>query len=156
MTAMRGSPLPSGSGLSADPARLAAHVAVALGNHLDRMRKDHQAVPSGLEELAALCRAWARGNASTTAAPPAVARQVLTVAEAAGALSVSESTVKRLIASGDLAAVSIGGSRRVPVTAITAYLDRLTGSGRVTPGHAGSELARLAVPVDGAEHGQGQ
>lgn len=116
------------------------------------MRRDQQPVPFGLEEFAALCRAWARG-AAPTASPPAVARQVLTVAEAAEALHVSESTVKRLIASGDLAAVSIGGSRRVRVTAIKDYLDRLTGSERVTAGQDGSNLASVAATVDRAEHG---
>jgi excisionase family DNA binding protein len=50
---------------------------------------------------------------------------LLTVPQVAKALSLSRSTVYDLIASGDLAAVKIGGARRIPAAAVQALVDRL-------------------------------
>jgi excisionase family DNA binding protein len=46
----------------------------------------------------------------------------LTVAEVAGLMRVSKMTVYRLVHSGDLAAVRVGRSFRVPEHAVHAYL----------------------------------
>ena len=46
----------------------------------------------------------------------------LTIAEAAHWLGVSVSTVKRLIAKGELVAVRIGGRRKIPNTSLMSYV----------------------------------
>lgn len=56
---------------------------------------------------------------------PLPPRRLLTLDEAAGALSVSRRTVERLIRSGDLHTVQIGRARRIPVTAVDTYLEHL-------------------------------
>lgn len=45
--------------------------------------------------------------------------------QVAEALSISPAAVYRLIRSGELESVQIGGSRRVPADALRAFLDRL-------------------------------
>lgn len=50
--------------------------------------------------------------------------------EAAEALSVSRSKLYELLASGALGSVRIGGSRRIPVRELLAYIDRLAGRER--------------------------
>ncbi|PKW13917.1 helix-turn-helix domain-containing protein [Saccharopolyspora spinosa] len=52
-------------------------------------------------------------------------RELLTVEAAARRLSVSRTTMFRLLKSGDVASVRIGHARRVPAEAITAYVKRL-------------------------------
>ncbi len=54
---------------------------------------------------------------------------MLTVDEAAQRLRVGRSTLFRLIATGDLASVKIGKSRRVPVAALDAFVARLIADG---------------------------
>jgi excisionase family DNA binding protein len=53
---------------------------------------------------------------------------LLTVGEAAAALSLSRTAVYELMRTGDLGSVQIGVRRRVPMTAIDAYVARLTGA----------------------------
>lgn len=53
-------------------------------------------------------------------------RLLLTVSEAAEALAISRAKLYQLIASGAIVSVRIDGSRRVPVTALTDYIKRLT------------------------------
>lgn len=48
----------------------------------------------------------------------------LTVAEVAAAMRVSKMTVYRLVHAGDLPAVRVGRSFRVPEVAVHEYLDR--------------------------------
>ncbi|CAL99815.1 helix-turn-helix domain-containing protein [Saccharopolyspora erythraea] len=52
-------------------------------------------------------------------------RLLLTVEQAARRLSVGRTTMFKLIKSGDVDSVRIGHARRVPVEALTAYIDRL-------------------------------
>lgn len=52
---------------------------------------------------------------------------LLRVEEVAELLDVGRTTVYALIKCGDLHSVKIGGSRRVPSTALQNYLDRLSG-----------------------------
>lgn len=51
---------------------------------------------------------------------------LLTTAETARALSVGRNRVYELIYSGRLVSVKIGGSRRIPAWAVTAYVESLT------------------------------
>jgi len=51
---------------------------------------------------------------------------LISVEQAAEILSLSRSTVQRLMSSGHLASVKIGGSRRIPADAITEYVAQLT------------------------------
>lgn len=62
-------------------------------------------------------------DAAQQAGPPA--RRLVTVMVAAHLLSMGRSKTYALIASGDLEAVHIGRSRRVPVDAIDDYIARL-------------------------------
>lgn len=55
-------------------------------------------------------------------APPAVAPEAVDVDEAARLMSVSPSTAKRLVDSGELPSLLIGRLRRVRVEAIREYL----------------------------------
>lgn len=45
--------------------------------------------------------------------------------EAAQALAISRSKLYELLASGDVAAIRIDGSRRIPLTALEEYVSRL-------------------------------
>ena len=54
---------------------------------------------------------------------------LLTVEAAAEALGVGRSTVYRLLATGELASVQVGTSRRVPVVALDAYVSDLQAAG---------------------------
>jgi len=54
----------------------------------------------------------------TDAAP----RLLLTVPEAATALAISRSKLYQLLATGAISSIRIDGSRRVPVTALQAYI----------------------------------
>lgn len=50
---------------------------------------------------------------------------LLTPERAAERLDVSRTTVYELLKSGDLASVKIGRARRIPVAALSEYVDRL-------------------------------
>jgi excisionase family DNA binding protein len=50
---------------------------------------------------------------------------VMDVPEAAARIGLSESKVKRLIAAGEIASISMGRRRKVPVAAVEDYLRRL-------------------------------
>ena len=64
--------------------------------------------------------------ASPPASPPTGAMLVLalTLAEAARALSVSESTLRRLTARGEIPSFKIAGATRWSVAALAAYVER--------------------------------
>jgi excisionase family DNA binding protein len=54
-----------------------------------------------------------------------VTKLLLTVPEAAKSLGISRSKLYQLIAAGTIRSIRIDGSRRVPVTALTSYVDHL-------------------------------
>lgn len=58
---------------------------------------------------------------------------LLTIVEAARLLAVGRTTVYELIERGELRAVHIGRSCRVPVVAVTDYVERLLAIEVVTP-----------------------
>lgn len=57
---------------------------------------------------------------------PAERPVLYTVADAARLLALSTSKVHKLVATGELGSVRIGAARRIPASAIDAYLSRLT------------------------------
>ena len=52
-------------------------------------------------------------------------KQLLTVGEAAVSMGIGRSLIYAKVMSGELASIRIGRSRRVPVAAITAFIERL-------------------------------
>ena len=52
-------------------------------------------------------------------------RALVSIPEAGEALHLGETKVKELVSRGELLSVKIGKSRRIPATAIQAYIDRL-------------------------------
>jgi excisionase family DNA binding protein len=50
---------------------------------------------------------------------------LLTVKESAKRLSLARSTLYELVLTGEIASIKIGRSRRIPLDALTAYVDRL-------------------------------
>ena len=52
-------------------------------------------------------------------------RLLLTVPEAAETLTISRSKLYELLASGAISSIRIDGSRRIPLTALEAYVSRL-------------------------------
>jgi excisionase family DNA binding protein len=59
-------------------------------------------------------------------------RLLLTVPEAAEALAISRSKLYELLASGAVDSIRIDGSRRIPLTALEAYISRPPVSIRVS------------------------
>lgn len=62
----------------------------------------------------------------TPAGPPRAPRVMLTVEQAAAALSIGRTTTYALIKSGELRSLTIGRLRRIPLDEIEAYTARLT------------------------------
>jgi excisionase family DNA binding protein len=54
-----------------------------------------------------------------------VERALLSIPEAGEALHLGETKVKELVARGELLSVKIGKSRRIPATAVQAFVERL-------------------------------
>lgn len=118
--------------------RLAGHVATALRAHRNWLRGMGILAPEGLAELETVCVSRARaGQVGTPLADlwrvaddRVVAARLLTYADCADALALSERTVKRLVAKGELPAVRIGpGTSRVRVTDLDAFVAALTTEG---------------------------
>ncbi|MCC8247410.1 helix-turn-helix domain-containing protein [Saccharothrix luteola] len=61
-----------------------------------------------------------------TTQPTTPARHLLSVEDAARALSIGRTTMFNLIKTGEIASVQIGRLRRIPTTALTDYTTRLT------------------------------
>ncbi|HEX5405328.1 MAG TPA: excisionase family DNA-binding protein [Pseudonocardiaceae bacterium] len=59
-------------------------------------------------------------------------RELLTVEAAAARLSIGRTTMFALIGRGEIASVRVGRLRRVPATALTAYIDQLAADQRPT------------------------
>jgi excisionase family DNA binding protein len=62
----------------------------------------------------------------------AVRPLLLTVREAAELVGVGRTTIYKLIGDGTLVSLRIGSSRRVPLSSIHAYVDRLCASGNAS------------------------
>jgi excisionase family DNA binding protein len=70
-------------------------------------------------------------------------RTLLSIPEASEALHLGETKVKELVARGELLSVKIGKSRRIPASAVQAYVGRLV-----------SEAIGNAVTPIAADHRQ--
>lgn len=116
---------------------VAAHLAVAVKMHRDRMRRDDQPVPGELAELQQRWTETARGGqAGTESAPIEVpahdqGRLLLTYEETARVLSVSRKTIYRLTGAGDLPVVKVGGLMRIHRDDVEAYVEQ-NRTGRLT------------------------
>lgn len=103
---------------------------VRLGmNERDRLSELATRAEALTAELTATLNAI-RAAASTPAAPSPepIRRTLLTIEQAGEALCLSRAGVYELIHSGALASVQIGTRRRVPVSAIDAYVSAVTGA----------------------------
>lgn len=114
----------------------ALHLATALELHAKTCRSNGLALPAGLVDLTARCWQVARGDSGRLEAPlvDAVAEMVegrrmqtllLTCAEAADALGLSERQVERLVAVNAIASVKVGASRRIHTADLEDYATSL-------------------------------
>jgi len=65
--------------------------------------------------------------------------------EAARALALSRARLYQLMATGELASVKIGASRRVPLVDLQGYVQRLRVGGEATPNGQHAEHRELSV-----------
>lgn len=114
------------------PAVLAWHVATALQAHARACRNDGDRLPPELEALrACLSQAWEGPEGTKLALRGPMSQHppmLLTIAQAADQLALSERQVKRLIADGRLASVRIGTARRVRRADLAAFVAGLAPS----------------------------
>jgi excisionase family DNA binding protein len=75
---------------------------------------------------------------------------LVTPEEAARRLSVGRTTIYELMASGELQSVNIGRSRRVPVSSLSSFVNRLIGDVDAVQPHSTGER-RTAVAGRGSE-----
>lgn len=109
------------------------HLAEALDRWRPVARSAGMPVPNSLLAWAEAFRLRARGgqegptfdNLATMGGHSLPMRLLLPLEDAAGALGVSESMVKRLVAGGDLPSVKVERRRLVHVDDLTAYAERL-------------------------------
>ena len=137
----------------ADPV-IAAHLAVAIANHRELMRRRHDWSPPELKELeekfrSRAQRTWPADEAGAVELrrPP---RLVVTVQEAAEMLAISPSSVKRLMVSGELASVRLGSQRRISIAALVTLREDSAGSAQVSEAQGGPIVA------DGVDGGEGE
>jgi len=115
----------------------ALHLATALDLHARTCRANGVTMPAEVVQFAARCWQIARGDQEgpqgpALDAPPVVvhpAPMLLTVSEAAEALRLSERKVKRLVAAGAIASVTIDSARRIRLDDLRRYVDDLPGTG---------------------------
>jgi excisionase family DNA binding protein len=108
----------------------ALHLETALRNHRAKVERNGGAVPDQVRFLEALARfRVSAGQDGSPFGDPAdapddagVTPRLLTYRQAADALAISESSVKRLVSSGELTAVHIGGAARVRLADLDAYV----------------------------------
>lgn len=103
----------------------AAHLARALDAHMRSCRINGWAVPPSVAQLAVALAARSGQERSPDAVELPVAESgvmSLTLGDTGRLLSVSERTVRRLVSSGDLPSVSIGGCKRITRRAVEDFL----------------------------------
>lgn len=109
------------------PRLVAAHVAVALANHIDAQAVSPHGVPWEVAQLRDLYAAWAKDiSRQVVNDTPTVPRRLLTLQEVADSIAMSLRKVEQLIHAGDLPVVRIGRSSRVRVEDLDDFINRLT------------------------------
>ncbi|MDP9402120.1 MAG: helix-turn-helix domain-containing protein [Actinomycetota bacterium] len=108
----------------------AGHLAVALRLYERRLRADgHRVLPGALGQLldAALAGAGQARPEADEGSPSGEDGQVMLLDydEVAGRLGVSERTVRRLVAAGQLSVVRVGNAPRVHPEDLQSYVDGL-------------------------------
>jgi excisionase family DNA binding protein len=123
------------------PRTLSGHLSVALGNHLTWLRRNGYSVPDGLAELQTLFRCKAsesqekpNGAVALELVEPRLDPLVLTYEEVARMLCCSPRSVGRLVSSGALPTVKVGGLARVRVDDLNAYVIGLQVQAQQTEG----------------------
>ena len=108
------------------PQLIAAHLAMAIDDHVRRLRRNNRTVPGELEVLVGLFTGWAAGGTARPVLPTRLEPRVLTYAQVGEALGgVSTDTVRRLVKRGELPAVRVSGTPMVRTTDLDGYLDQL-------------------------------
>jgi excisionase family DNA binding protein len=123
-----------GSGHTSRSSKLLGHLALALCRHVRQLQEEGLAVPREVEELSALLTFLV----SVRHHPPTVAdgfgtihharmssRLLLTKSEAAERLGVSVRSIERLVASGQLPQVQLGGLARFRASDLEAFVSGL-------------------------------
>jgi excisionase family DNA binding protein len=111
------------------------HLAAAVVAYVDALRRNGMAVPTALTELRAAFGDLSRQgptafDGDATAADGVPMALVFDAGEVADVLRVSERSVERLLASGDLPSVRIGRSRRIRGEDLQEFIDALPVSTR--------------------------
>ncbi len=114
-------------------AEVAGHVCIAIQQHRKWARTASLAVPDELDEIEhALATRARRGQDGTPLEDlwsvrhaQTMSPQLLDYAAVATVLGVSERTVKRLVAGGDLPVVRVLGSARIRVEQLDDYIEQL-------------------------------
>jgi excisionase family DNA binding protein len=133
--------------------RIIRHLAFALPLHVRQLRQSGLPVPAEVDEWAAFLSHSVGvrpeltvvdhdlGGPQHASAGPRpqqghlVTRLLVTKAEAAERLSVSERTIERLVAAGRLPVVHVERAARIRVCDLEAFVHRSTGGARITAGH---------------------
>lgn len=109
------------------------HVAAALRAHVRELRRACAPVPAALSDLILATSGQARPTVDGTAgAGDHAGMDQLTVdyRGAADRLGVSDRSVRRLVAAGELAAVRVAGSTRIRTRDLESYVDALPRASR--------------------------
>jgi len=122
-------------------AEVAGHLCLAVQQHRQWARRAGLALPDELDQLErALATRARRGQEGTPLEDlwsvrhaQTMSPQLLDYPAAGQVLGVSQRTVKRLVAAGDLPVVRVLGSARIRVEDIDGYIARLTESASTSP-----------------------
>lgn len=112
---------------------VAGHLATAIRVHREWAARVGLRLPPELADMQESLTSAARQRQQTTELEdlfrlrdrPVVPPMLLTHEQTAAALGVSVRSVQRLVASGELRSVAIGGSARIRVADLTRYVDQL-------------------------------
>lgn len=104
---------------------LLRHIARELQEIRRKYRRDGQAFPLRLESLRLLAVSGYQGLSGIDADAPVDNALLMTYTRAARRLCISESSLYRLIKSGELPTVHIGGSGRIAEADLRAYVEGL-------------------------------
>lgn len=109
---------------------LGRHLGAALRTYIRELRRDGISVPKAVAELEIAVRGG-QGRSTVDAAPEAddhdrVDQLAMSYRRAAARLDVSDSTLRRLIAAGEIAVVRVGGATRIRSVDLESYVAGLT------------------------------